>query len=99
MGVMAERLARGHVREVDFDHRNRYRLDRVAERDRGVRVGTGVEDDTERVAGCSTRLVQPVDERALVVTLAELDDRAVRLGGLAARSFDICERGAAVYRR
>ena len=56
---------------MDLDHRHRDRLDRVVERDRGVGEAAGVED--HRLGALGLRLVQPVDQMALMVGLAHVD--------------------------
>ena len=67
--MVAKFLARENVREMHFDDRRVDRADRIVERDRGMRVGAGVQNHAGRIG----RLVQPVDQVALVVRLAEHD--------------------------
>ena len=77
--MMAKRLARMNVGDVQLDQQHAGALDRVVQRDRGVGVGAGVEDDAgERARGVrAAGLVDPVDELALVVRLPEVEDEAV----------------------
>ena len=91
--MMAERLAGVDVREMDLDYRQFRDQQRIAQRDRGVGEAGGVDDDA---VGVVARLVDPLDELALVVALAELD-RDVELGrALLARDLDVAERLATV---
>ncbi len=64
------------IGEVNLDDRLIERLKRIIERDRGVAVGGGVDDDA---AAASARFLDPVDQFALVVGLAEDGREAVRL--------------------
>ena len=77
---VAERLARRRVRQVDLDERPRDAEQRVAQRDARVGQAAGVDDRDVEVA-----LVEPVDERALVVRLEEVDLEA-ELRGVRARA-------------
>ncbi len=79
--MMTETLAREHVGEMQFDGRNLGGRDGVAQRDRGVGVGAGVDDETgDGAAGA----LNPVDEDALVIGLAHLHRGAQRAAGCAA---------------
>ena len=55
--VVAKVLAREDVRQMHLDDRRVDGADRVVQRDRGMRVGAGVQHHAGRVG----RLVQPVD--------------------------------------
>ena len=80
--MVAKVLAREDIREMHLDDRRVDRADGVVKGDRGVRVGAGVQNDSRRVG----RLVQPVDQLALVVRLAE-DDVEARASWPAPRAF------------
>src|SRR3546814_10728903 len=64
------------VRQMDLDHRNRDRLDRVVQRHRRMGIAAAVEE--RRLRPREMRLVQPVDQHALVVRLAAIDAQAER---------------------
>ncbi|MCO5614894.1 hypothetical protein L7F22_069179 [Adiantum nelumboides] len=99
--VVPELLAPVHVRDVHLDRRELGALDRVVQRDGGVGVGGGVEDQADRVAALhrGTGLVDPVDEDALVVGLAEVQLEVVRGGRLPAQRLDVGEHGGPVHLR
>ena len=84
VGGVPERLAPEDVRQVQLDHRQLGGVQGVEDRDRGVGVGAGVDDDAVRLLA---RLLDPVDELAFGVGLAEIDRqaqglaRAPRCGG------------------
>jgi hypothetical protein len=89
--TVIDRLAAVDVREVELDDRAGAHFQRVEDRDRGEAQARGVDDD----AGLGVdRLVDPADDLALVVRLAELE--RVRPGGVAAHRLDLGKRGAAV---
>ena len=77
---MPEGLAGEDVGEMHLDHRQADGADGVVEGDRGVAVGAGIEHDAARRAG---RLLDPVDQHALVVALAEIDGKAEPLARVA----------------
>ena len=64
---MAERLACEDVRQVDFDERNGYARQRIAQGDAGVRVRTGVDQDVVDTVAAS--LLDAVDQFAFMVAL------------------------------
>src|SRR5690606_13703620 len=66
---LPEALARVHVREMHFDHRHADGRDGVAQGEGRVAVGRRVEHDARRPV--RARLVERVDQVALVVVLAE----------------------------
>ena len=82
-----ERLARRRVREVDLDERPLDAEQRVAQRDARVGQPAGVDDRDVEVA-----LVQPVDQRALVVRLEEVDVEPELGGARGDRGVDLVER-------
>src|SRR5580704_6341582 len=63
--VVAEALAGVDVADVDLDRRDFHRDQRIVERDRGVRIGTGIEDDAGRLLGMG--FVDEVDQLTLPV--------------------------------
>src|SRR5262249_62429908 len=73
VGMMAKTLASKNVADMDFDHWHRDRRDRVADCNRGVRVGARVDDDTGGFLGGS--LPERVHRFGLVVRLPELDSQ------------------------
>src|SRR6185312_14688144 len=76
-GIVAEFLAAEDVREMHLDDRQGGGGERVEDGYGGVGIGAGVEDDA---VGALPRLLDPVDELALVVRLAEID-RKTDAGG------------------
>src|SRR5262249_7556538 len=94
VGMMAKTLARKNVADMDFDHRHRDGRDRVADCNRGVRVGTRVDDDTGGFLGGS--LLDRVHDFALVVRLPKLDLQLVPPGGFAAKLFHVPQCRAAI---
>src|ERR1051326_561934 len=64
IGMMAEALAPEDVREMNLDDRQIGGVERVEDRDGGMRQGAGIDDDA---VGGLARLVDPVDQHALVV--------------------------------
>ena len=57
------------------------------QRDRGMRIGAGIQDQTARLAG---GFLHPVDQLAFAIGLAELQRFFARF--LAQARFDVCER-------
>ena len=76
---MAERLALMNVADVDLDRGLGNALDRVVQRVAGMAKRARIDDDRVVVA-----LLEPVDERALVVGLEVVQRRAP--GGCASRA-------------
>src|SRR5687767_12491877 len=68
--AMAKALASMNIRQVDLDRRSAAAGDGITERDRGVGVGAGIDDDA---GSLRSRLVDPVDQMSLMVRLAEGD--------------------------
>src|SRR5262245_17886207 len=73
VGVMTKRLAPVNVGEVHFDRRLLRNLQGVQQRDRGVAVGAGIDDDAGRAIA---RFLDPGDELTLQVRLPEIDREA-----------------------
>ena len=89
---MSKLLAREDVGEVHLHRHDLHRLDRISDRERGVRVGAGVDDQTVPVAV----LVNGVHELALVVRLDEGQFDAERVCAVAQQQFDVGDRLAPV---
>ena len=81
----------GRIREVDLDERPRDPEQRVAQRDAGVGQPAGIDDRDVEVAP-----VQPIDERALVVRLEEVDVEPELRGPRRDPGVDLVERFVAV---
>src|SRR5437588_11824571 len=81
---------------MDLDDRHGEGQHRVAQGDRRVRVGPGVNDDG---GGGLPRLVEPVDELTLVVRLPAVDIQAEFARESRNRSVDVRQRGRAVNLR
>jgi hypothetical protein len=77
------------VGQMNFGDRQAGCADRVVDRDRGVRVGARIDDDRVRLVA---RLLDPVDELAFVVGLAELDRQAQSGAGLPTVGLDVGQR-------
>src|SRR5262249_54606034 len=67
--VVTEGFARVNIGDVDLDHWYADRDDRIEDRNRGGGVARRVEHDTDRLLA---RLLDPIDQDAFVVRLAEL---------------------------
>src|SRR5262245_49241254 len=94
VGMVAKPLAREDIADVDLDHWHIDRGDGVADGDRGVGIGAGVDDDPGGLLGAGG--VDRIDDLALVVRLQEFDLEGVAAGGLAAKLLHVLERGAAI---
>ena len=81
--MVPELLAGMDIRDMNLDRQRVGALDRVAQRDGGVGIGAGIDDDAR--AG-KPGLLDEGDELALVIGLAEdqLDAGLARLGLAAA---------------
>ena len=90
---MAKLLARMHIRQVQLDGRHLGGADGVHQRQRGVGVGAGIEDDA--VLGTAGG-VDRIDQRAFVVALREIKRHAERFGMGAAHRLDVGDGGAAI---
>ena len=69
------------------------RLQRIAQRDRGMGIGTGVDHHARRLGA---RLLDPLDQFAFVVRLPENDGQSMALGSLGGHLADLDQRDAAV---
>ena len=76
VGMLAEVLARMDVGDVDLDHRQLHGQSASRIATEVWRVGGRVDDDAGGLLGAG--LLDPVDQLALVVGLAEFDRKAVR---------------------
>ncbi len=94
--VMAEALAGDNVGKMHLDDRNAGAAQRVVDRDRSMGVGAGVKHDA---GGFIARLLDPVDEDALTIVLAEIDLEAEGLRPVGAQLLDVGEGAGAVQRR
>lgn len=70
VGDVAERLSCGDVTEMDFDGGQGDGFQSVEYGDGRVGVGGWIDDDAVKFAQC---LLNPIDENALVVGLADID--------------------------
>ena len=86
VGMVAEFLAAVDVREVQLDHRQLAGQQGIHDGDRGVGVAGRIDDDGG-VAGA--RLLDPGDQFALVVGLAEIDLDAERIAPRAGLRLDV----------
>src|SRR5207342_712400 len=88
---MAERLSAMNVRDVQLDYPSSRSGDGVMQRDAGVGVRRGVQDDTDRLTVClsSAGLLDPVDKLALAVGLTELQIPTQLVRDLEAGALDI----------
>ena len=73
IGDLAERFSRGYVAEMNFDGGQGDGFQRVQNGDGRMRIGCGIDDDAVELA---ERLLNPIDENALVVGLAYIDSEA-----------------------
>ena len=89
-------LARMDVGQIDLDDRDRKRRDRVAQRDRAMGIAAGVDDHR---GGLGHRLVEPVDQHALVIGLADVELELVGGGALDQHGVDLGQALGAVNPR
>lgn len=93
MGVMSEIFPGMDVGEVDFDGGEAHGGDGVTEGDASMGVSGGIDhDDVELFGG----LLDPSDEFAFDIALAEIDFDAEFLGAAGYFLFDFAEGGAAI---
>lgn len=78
---------------MDLNGGDADRRDGIPQRDTGVGVSGGVEDDGGEV---TFRLLNPIHQFAFEIRLAEIDLHFERLGALADLRFDVSEGGAAI---
>ena len=88
---MAEFLAGVDIGDVHFDGRNFHRHQGVMQRDRGVRIAAGIDDDPGGLLG--VRLVDEIDQFAFVIGLPAVGLEAELRGGLRAELLDVGEPG------
>ena len=70
VGDVAERFPCGDIAEMDFDGGQGDSLKRIENGDGCVGIGGWIDDDAVEFAQC---LLNPIDENALVVGLADID--------------------------
>ena len=92
--VMTEGFACVDIGEVNFDERNGHRRQRIADRHAGVGVSRRIDHD--EIHMIATGLVDPVDQRTLVIVLKGLNKRTDRVPATGQRPVDIVERGVSV---
>ena len=92
--MMTEALAGVDVADVDLDGGDFDRDQRIVERDRGVRISAGIDDDAGRFPGVS--VVDEVDQFAFTVRLPAIGLEAVFGCSLSAQFLDVGKRGMAV---
>src|SRR5262245_60083635 len=94
VGMVAKALAREDVADVDLDDGHIDRGDGVANGDRGVGIGAGVDDNPASLLGAGG--LDRIDDLALVVRLQEFDLEGMAAGSLTAKLLHVLERGAAI---
>ena len=96
-GMMTEAFASVDVADMHFDCWNLHRLQGVMQRNRGMGIGPGIDDDPGRLAG--TGLVDELDQFALAIGLPAIGLQAELRGRLPAQFLDIGQRRMAVFLR
>ena len=92
-GMVPEGFALVDIRDVNLDHRNIERGERIVNGDGGVRIGARIDDD----AGAHRpRFLNPVDEFALMVRLVADHGKAERLRARCHLLLDRGKRGRTV---
>ena len=91
---MPETLAGVDVADMHFDGRDFHRDQRVVQRDRGVRIAAGIDDDADRLL--RMRLVDEIDQLAFAVGLPAIGLQAELRRRFRAQLLDIGERRMAV---
>src|SRR6185503_1077567 len=92
--MLPVRLAAENVRKMHLYNGQLSRLQGVEQRDRGVRIGAGIENDALRLVAC---LLHPRDKLALAVGLAEVDAQRYGLGARFGLAAHVIERIRPVY--
>jgi hypothetical protein len=92
--MMAKALAGVDVADVDLDRRDFHRDQRIVERDRGVRIGPGIEDDAGSLLGMG--FVDEVDQLTLPVRLPAIGLQTEFGASFRAQLLDVGKRGMAV---
>src|SRR3954454_1494891 len=93
---MAKAFASMNIGKMDLDRRSGAAGDGIAQSDRGVGVGAGIDDDARALR---SRLLDPVDQLSFVVGLEERDRNSQGLSLVAHELLDVRQRGAAVNLR
>src|SRR5271155_277951 len=93
-GVMTETLARVNVAHMHLDGRDFHRDQCIVQRNRGVRIAAGIDDDPCGLVGM--RLVDEIDQLAFAVGLPAIGLEAELRGRLGAKLLDIGELGMAI---
>src|SRR5216684_3004228 len=83
-----------NIADVYFDGRNFYRHQRVMQRDRCMRIGSGIEDDSGCFPGMG--FVDEIDQFAFAIGLPAIGFQAEFRSGLRAKLLDVGELGMAV---
>ena len=98
---MPERLTGKHVADVQLHQRYASALDRVMQRHAGMGIGARIEHHTGQLPRCMQppRMVDGVDQFALVVALAEIKLPAMARARLQAQRLHIGQGGLAIHRR
>src|ERR1700738_3196325 len=86
-GMMTEILAGVNIADMHLDGRNFHRHQRVMQRDRGVRIAAGIDDDPGRLPGM--RLVDEIDQLAFAIGLPAIGFQAELRRCLPAKLLDV----------
>ena len=78
---------------MHFDDGEVHRLQRIKQRNRGMGIGPGIDDDP---GGGPPRFLDPIDQYALVVRLAKIQRAAKLFGGPGSNKANIFQRIGAV---
>src|SRR5581483_1302879 len=95
--MVAKFFTREDIGYVHLDHRHVGGDQRVVNGDRRVRIAAAIDDEAGRLLRAG--FVDPIDQLAFAVGLAEFDGQAVLLRGFPAERLDVLQRGAAVFLR
>ena len=90
----AKLLAGMDIADMHLNDRRLHREQRVQNRDRCRRVARGIDDKPGRFF--RPRIIDPIDDLALVIGLAEDQCKTVSLGRSAAKLFDVGKRRPAI---
>ncbi len=90
-------FSRGGIGEMHFNNRSADRLDRIEQAERCMSQCSGVENYRVRII--RSRFVQPVDQMAFMVALANVDVETQRMGMVFNLSGDLVECRRTVYFR
>jgi hypothetical protein len=97
IGILPKAFTRVNIRDVHFDHRNLQHQQRVEDGDRGRGVAGRIDGKPGRFT-CQ-RFLNPVDQFAFDIGLAEHHVDSEALGGLVAKLLDVGQRRGAVFLR